>query len=270
MKRREFLQRTSSVMAGSAALWTASAVDAVEAHQPVAERTSVLFTGAETVLARQIAAALADDYAVRLTSVQPVVTDLPFSPCSLEAEDDIAELLRGVSSIVHLSSVESADLERSMVGLVPRRTYHLLQGAVAAGVRRVVHLGSLDLMNGFDPKYLVDEDFSPQPVSGTGLLPSYLDEFCCREFARSGRLQVVVLRLAPVTDANQQASTGDGSPRLELQDAVQAVRRALETERISDGRGIDSWSVFHILSNPEECRFPISRAQRILGYTPQA
>jgi nucleoside-diphosphate-sugar epimerase len=269
MRRREFLQRTSSVMAGSAALWTASAADVDAAAEPGTDRAGVLVTGAETVLARQIAATLSDKYAVRLTSVEPVVTDLPFSPCSLEAEDEVAELLRGVSSIVHLGSAAAAELERSMVGLGPRRTYHLLQGAVAAGVRRVVHLGSLDLVDGFDSRYLVDEDFGPQTIPGTGLLPMYLDEFCCREFARSGRLQVVVLRLAPVTDANQPASASDGSPRLELQDAVQAVRRALETERISDGRGIDSWSVFHILSNPQACRFPISRAQRILGYAPQ-
>jgi nucleoside-diphosphate-sugar epimerase len=269
MKRREFLQRTSVVMAGSASVLAAPSGTAEAAAPSDTERRNVLITTAETRLARQIAAGLADRYAVRLTSAQPVVTDLPFSQSSLEAEDDVSDLLRGMASVVHFGSVASAETERSIIGSGPRRTYHLLQGAVAAGVRRVVLISELELVDDFDPRYLVDEDFGPQPVPGSGQLPLYLDEFCCREFARSGRLQVAVLRLAPVADADQSPPAGDGTPRLDLPDAIQAVRLALESERISDGRGIDTWSVFHILSNPQATRFPVTRAQRILGYRPQ-
>jgi nucleoside-diphosphate-sugar epimerase len=269
MKRREFLQRTSAAVAGGAAAWTAPTSVAGAAPEQDARAHSVLVTAAETDLARHIAAALADKHAVRLTSVQPVATELPFTVCGLESDQETAQLVQGVSSIVHLGAAFASEPEQSLVELAPRRTYQLLQAAVAAGVRRVVYLSSLDLLNDVAPEYLVDEDFAPQVKPGSGLLPLHLDEFCCREFARTGRLQIVVLRLGQLATPDAPQQPEDGAARLDLRDAVQAVRLALETPRISDGRGIETWSVFHILSRTDHPRYPISRAQRILRYEPR-
>jgi nucleoside-diphosphate-sugar epimerase len=268
MKRREFLRRSGAAVAGGAAVWTAPG-GVCSAADSEAGRSVVLFTGAENELPRQIAGALTAHYGVRLTSTQPLSSDLPFSLCSLETEDQAAQLLQGAWSVVHWGSAPSAEQERGHVGSGSQRTYHLLQGAVAAGVRRLVYLSSLDLVDSFSPEYLVDEDFGPRVMPGVGLLPLYLDEFCCREFARGGRLQVVVLRLAPVRRSDSSTPAESGAARLGLQDAIQAVRLALETESISDGRGINTWSVFHILSHPRDGRFSISRAQRILRFEPR-
>jgi nucleoside-diphosphate-sugar epimerase len=270
MKRREFLQRTGAVVAGGTAAWSAAGGDLPAGTEANSDRQRVLVTGAENELARQIAASLADSWAVQVTSTEKVDTDLPFTLCSLESEAEVQPLLQGVAAIVHAGCAASADQERPQTGQATRRTYHLLQGAVAAGVGRVVYLSSLDLLDNVDSQYLVDEDFQPQAMTGTGQLVRQLEEVCCREFARSRRLQVVVLRLAALIQQNAPEASEKGSPVVTVRDAIGAVRLALETEQISDGRGIETWSVFHILSNPDQTRFPIQRAKRLLGYSPRS
>ncbi len=270
MKRREFLQRTGAVVTGGTAAWTASRGELSAAAEANGDRQRVLVTGVENELARRIAAALADDWNVLTTSTEQIDADLPFTKCSLESESEIQSLLRDVTAIVHAGCPASADRERVQIGQAPRQTYHLLQGAAATGVHRVVYLSSLDQMDHVDSQYLVDEDFQPRPLPGTGQLVRHLEEVCCREFARSRQLQVVVLRLAALISQNTQAPAENGAPVVTASDAIRAVRRALETERISDGRGIETWSVFHILSNPDQTRFPIQRAKRLLGYSPQS
>lgn len=270
MKRREFLQRTGVAVAGGAAAWSASGSELSAATDADNDRQRVLVTGAESELARRIAAALADAWTVQTTSTERVDTDLPFTLCSLESDAEIQALLQGVTAIVHAGCAASADQERAQTGQATRRTYHLLQGAVDAGVRRVVFLSSLDMMDNVDSQYLVDEDFRPQATTGTGQLVRQLEEVCCREFARSRRLQVVVLRLAALIHQDTLAPMENGSPAVTASDAIGAVRLALETQQISDGRGIETWSVFHILSNPDQTRFPIQRAKRLLSYAPQS
>jgi hypothetical protein len=160
------------------------------------------------------------------------------------------------------------DDEREQVDRWPRQTYHLLQAVAGQGVRRVVYLSSLDLVSDYDPQYLVDEDWRPRAKIGSGLLPLQLGEFCCREFAREGRLQVVVLRLARVKPADAQTPPDD-SAWVDERDVVQAVQRAVEADSPFDGRGLQTWSVFHILSDLPDSRFPIQRAGRLLGYEPK-
>lgn len=269
MKRREFLQRTGAVVTGGTAAWTATRGELSAANEANQDRQRVLVTGAENELARRIAAALADDWTVHTTSTTQVDSDLPFTMSSLESEAEIQPLLQDVAAIVHAGCAASADQERTQIGQTPRRTYHLLQAAAAAGVRRMVFLSSLDQMDHVDSQYLVDEDFQPQPMPGTGQLVHQLEEVCCREFARSRQLQIVVLRLAALTQQDAAAAAEDSAPAVTASDVIRAVRLALETERISDGRGIETWSIFHILSNPDRTRFPIQRAKRLLGYSPQ-
>jgi uronate dehydrogenase len=269
MKRREFLQQTGAAVAGSAAALAVTSSRSGRAAERAAAARTVLVTSAETEFARQVAAALTDRHPVRLTGAQPVATDLPFTACELDAGEATQQLVRDVASIVHVGPAAAPDAERSLVDVWPRRTYHFLQAAVAAGVRRVVYLSSLQLVDGYEPAYLVDEDFCPLAPPGRGLLPLHLGEFCCREFARTGRLQVVVLRLGQVVDPQSVPLHAADAGWVDLRDAIQAVRLALETDTISDGRGIDTWSVFHIVSRADDPRFPISRAQRILGYEPK-
>ncbi|MCH5375313.1 MAG: hypothetical protein JJ992_15180 [Planctomycetes bacterium] len=269
MKRREFLQQTGVAMAGGAAALGAPSSRVGRAAEPDMRAGTILVTSAENDLARQIAAGLADKKRVRLTAVQPVATDLPFTACELNADEATEQLVRDVSSIVHVGPAATGDSEMTLVDVWPRRTYNLLQAAVASGVRRVVYLSSLDLFDLYDPAYIVDEDFRPLPTPGTGMLPPYLGEYCCREFARLRQLQVVVLRFGQVLDPQSERPRTGAKGWLDIRDAVQAVRLALENEQISDGRGIETWSVFHIVSRADDPRFPISQAQRILGYEPK-
>ena len=264
MKRRAFLQ-AGVAMAGGAAAWNEPAGQAAHAAP---SKTTVLVTSAETDLARTLAAALADPFQVRLTATREVETDLPFTRSDLEPGEATEALVRDVQVVVHVGVAAPADEEREQVDRWPRQTYHLLQAAADGGVRRVVYLSSLDLVAGYDPKYLVDEAWRPQVPIGSGLLPLQLGEFCCREFAREGRLQVVVLRPGRVVSNNAQAENGDDA-WVHQRDLAQAVQRAIEAEAPFAGGSLRPWSVFHILSNVPDSRFPIQNARRRLGYEPE-
>lgn len=254
-------------MAGGAAAWNGAAEASTLPAQAAPAPTGVLITSAQTDLARTVAAGLADDFSVRLTALTPVETDLPFTASDLEPGEAIDALVRHVQTIVHVGLGVTPDDEREQVDRWPRRTYHLLQAAAVQGVRRVVYLSSLDLVGGYDPRYRVDEDWRPRVEIGSGDLPLQLGEFCCREFARERKLQVIVLRLGHVVRAD--ARTPPADPKwVDERDVVQAVRLAAAADSPFDGRGLQSWSVFHILSDLPDNRFPIERARRLLGYEP--
>lgn len=280
MKRRDFLRAGAAMAGGAAALvpgGTPGAENAspdrraVPASADAAEPDAswVLITSAETPLARTVATALAAKRRVRLTATSEVETDLPFTACELEVDPPIAALVRGAEVIVHVWPGGEPGDESKLVDRWPRQTYNLLRAAVAEGVKRVVYLSSLELLDGYDEKYLVDEDWRPQADPGSGLLPVYLGEFCCREFARQGRLEVVVLRLGPLA-VPKPGKEAEHPSRLYETDLVQAIERALTEPRISDARGIPSWSVMHLTSDAADSRFPITRARRLLGFEPQA
>jgi hypothetical protein len=99
-------------------------------------------------------------------------------------------------------------------------------------------------------------------------LAEYLGEVVCREFTREGRLQVVVLRLGKVVQAQSAAGQPFDPLWVEQADVVQAVSLALAAQRDSNGPRLGAWSVFHILSGSRRARYPTKKAERVLGFRP--
>ena len=100
-------------------------------------------------------------------------------------------------------------------------------------------------------------------------LSHYLGEFVCREFARSGQLDVVVLRLGALADPQRDTSPEAGIPSVESRDVASAVSLTVGDGR-SDARPLRrDWTVLHIHSEPGSDRFPIANAQRLLHYKPR-
>jgi hypothetical protein len=95
----------------------------------------------------------------------------------------------------------------------------------------------------------------------------HLGEYVCKEFAREGKVEVVVLRLGEIT-AN--GSPPESSSALYVDDAIQAIEKALTAD-------LSGWNIFHVQSAVPNARFlsgqPLWKADEdppvSLGYTPR-
>lgn len=252
MKRRTFLQATGLALAAAPAL-------AEESAAPP-DAPKLLITGAHTPLAQALATALASSYRLTLTSSVETQGPPPFIPCDLSDTDAASALVSGRAAVVHLPDPDPETTGAELIAHRTRATYGLLQAAARAEVSGLIYLSSLEVMLGYEPGYQVGEDWRPRPGVEPGPLSHHLGEFACREFAREGKLRIAVLRLGhlPPTEATDPM-------RLELPDAVRAVSRALAA-MLSPRRPLGDWSVFHLVSDIRNNRFPPTR--RLGGLSP--
>ena len=198
-----------------------------------------------------IAASLASAATVPQHAAKRVLLALPKSPladavaATLTGVYDLrsgGDLLPGTEAIVLLPDPAGSAGLAQQIDHSTRGAYDLLQNGVTQGVGHVIYLSTLRMMAAYPSQFQVDEDFAPRPTDSAGL-PEYLGEFVCREFAREGKLSVVVLRQP------------DG---LDPRDAAQAVRLALDAQLAGSAPRLGTWSVFHLSGS--------AKAEKLLGY----
>jgi len=186
----------------------------------------------------------------------------------------------GADALVHLAPI-APDLpagaaDQELLDLATRGTYVLLQAAVAAGVRRVVLGSTLALMERYPASWAVSETWRPQPdVTDVAQLAAYLAEVSAQQFAHVEPLQVVCLRFGSLVDAQTSAGLPYDTRWLHVDDAVQAVVKALTAplaSRTQMGRERRSqgWWVCHIPGGGQHGRWPLAEAaeEHRLGYRP--
>jgi uronate dehydrogenase len=222
---------------------------------------NLLITAAASPLAQSLAAVLRREHRVRLTERIPVANVADFAQCPLNHDLSTTLLVCGMDAIVHVAEPLPTDNESQQIDYLTRCTYNLYLAAVAEGVKRVIFLSTLDLMTPYDPNYTVGERWRPLPTVDTPVLTKHLGEFVGREFAREHKLEIVVLRLGKVVQA--EAVTGQAFDPLwvDERDVAQAITRALTTDT-----GL--WSILHIQPDSPQARFSIATAKRVLGYAP--
>lgn len=280
MRRRDFLQKTAFTALGAPVLAGAEGRAAAPAalptpraarpsQAPAGKKRNVLITSAHSRLAQAMADALAADCQIRLTAVADVRTSHPFTRCDLGHGAATTEPVRGMDAIVHVAEPLPGAGEAERIDHRTRCTYNLLRAAVQEGVTRVVYLSSLAMMTAYDPEFEVSEDWRPLPHSEATGLSDYLGEFTCREFARQGRLRVVVLRLGRVVRAEAVAGKPFDPLWVDERDVAQAVGLVLVARDNDPRPGHDRWSVFHIGHDSPRARFSVAKAKRLLGYKPQ-
>jgi uronate dehydrogenase len=272
LSRRRFLAGSGLGAAGLAGGVSAECTQGAPDREASGRKSvaqSVLITSGETPLAQAIAERLSRRYRVRLAAQQDLQTEFPVVKCVLEADESTTALVRGNDAVVHVARPAVPDKGTAAIDHRTRLTYNLLQAAAKTGVRRVVYLSSLELLIDYDRQFDVTEDWRPRPGSDPRLLSHYLGEFTCREFAREGRLSVVVLRLGTVVPAEEMAGRPFQPLWVDQRNAVEAVSLALAALESDAGRKLGPWSVFHVQSDSPRARFSVNKAKKLLGYKPQ-
>ncbi len=272
MKRRSFLQHSGFAVGGSGGALASAGARLSKADDVVSEQDSprrVLVTSAHSVLARKIADALDVGYDIQLTAPSEISTQHPFIRSGLGHDKTTNTLVRGMDAIVHVAQPLAEASEEDQIDYRTRGTYNLLRAAADERVRHVLYLSSLQMLTGYNEDFEVTEDWRPLPSDDAQVLSHYLGEFTCREFAREGRIGVVVLRLGKIVQAEEVAGKPFDPMWVNQRDVVQAVSKALAARLSGKGPLARTWSVFHIQSGSPQARFTSARANSVFGYTPQ-
>ena len=182
VNRRRFL--ATGGLAGAAPL--------VSAQAPKAK--SILITSGGGRLAQALASGLKETYSIRLTERAPIRTEHEFVQCALGHDSATDEVVRGVEAIVHVAEPLPEEPPEQQIDFLTRCTYNLLWSAAEGKVPRIVFLSTLEMMTGYEPSYTVSENWLPLPSMTTIVLAKHLGEYVSREFAREGKIQIVVLR----------------------------------------------------------------------------
>jgi uronate dehydrogenase len=250
VNRRRFL--ATGGLAGAAPL--------VSAQAPKAK--SILITSGGGRLAQALAAGLKETWSIRLTERAPIRSEHEFVHCALGHDSATDEVVRGVEAIVHVAEPLPEETPEQQIDFLTRCTYNLLWAAAEAKVPRIVFLSTLELMTGYEPSYTVSENWLPLPSMTTIVMAKHLGECVCREFAREGKTQIVVLRLGKVVRAGEVKDQPADPLWVEERDVAHAVSSSLTAK-------LNIWQVFHIQADSPGARFSVRRARAALGYRPQ-
>jgi len=222
----------------------------------------LLITSAASPLAQALTETLQVEHTLRLTERAPSASLPNFALSPLGHDLSTNLLVRGVDAIIHVAEPLPTDNEFQQIDYLTRCTYNLCMAAAAEGVKRLIYLSSLDLMTAYDTKYKVDERWKSRPTTDAPVLAKHLGEFTCREFAREHKLNVVVLRVGKVVQAEEVAGQAVDPLWVDARDVAQAVNLALTAD-------LPRWSILHIQADGPQARFAVDAAQRILNYAPQ-
>jgi hypothetical protein len=188
----------------------------------------------------------------------------------LTAPEFVAPLLEGVDAVVHLAPLallESmpVDAPGEMLDAAARGTHVLLKAVVERGIKHVVQVSTLAVMDAYADDLDVNELWRPRPAPEAAQLAPYLAELTAREFTRDVQLahwpEVICLRF----DRLDAAAPPDR--RLSLEDAAGAVTLALGRLRAAGSRVRGHrWRVLHIAPLSPAARYTSAAAREAIGY----
>ena len=234
---------------------------------------NILITGAAGELAQALASHLSENHQIRLTDIVDVATDFEFVRCELNHDEATNKLVRGMDSIIHLAELppnysdDSLDSDNLTIDFLTRCTYNLLWAAVEENVKKAVYGSTLTLFDKYDDDLTVNENWRPLPSTDPYVLGKHLGEFTCKEFARTGQLQITCLRYGEIVRVEDVKRQPYDPAWIEIRDLVHAFECALGENQAGLNR---EWSVFHIEADAPDADYPPARRARgTIGYSPK-
>ena len=241
----------------------------------------ILITSGNSGLSVELARSLSAEHEVTLTDpnqVSGLPSDVEYRQSNLDYGDDLKALMNDVGVVIHRGLVDVDSSVSEQLDQAMRHTYNLLWAASESNVSRFVFLSSLSVLDQYEESMTVTESWRPTPTTEPVILGYHLGEFICREFAREAKIQVICLRLGPLSAVSfERPSTST----LYMRDAIQAIEGAVSVDIGLDGvatrhAGVPAprsmWNIYHIQSKVPDARYSVAAARSDLGYTggPQA
>lgn len=144
---------------------------------------------------------------------------------------------------------------RTMIDKATRGTWNLLTTTKA---RRVVHLSSMRIFDGYPANWAIDESWLPRPTTHPESLAAYLAELTSRELARVHPDVCVAARLDRVVPADVFDAGPIQPDWLHVADASRAIVRIVESDVLPIARA--RWQPVHVVRGDTTARFPLGVA----------
>jgi nucleoside-diphosphate-sugar epimerase len=148
--------------------------------------------------------------------------------------------------------------------------YNVMRGAIAAGIRRIVHTGPQQVTLQYPAGYWYDfdlrEDVPSRPGANLYIISKYLGGEICRIFAEEHDLEVPTLLFSSFVDPSQPPPDTYGAFPFSVswEDSGEAMRLALRTPSFPH-----QFEVFHILGDLPHGKYSNEKAKRLLNWQPR-
>ena len=205
-------------------------------------------------------------YDLRLADVRPI-DDLSSHEHAVTFDmtrrDDCVEVCRDIDIVVHLAADSgSEDFDDS---LLPRNVVgplYLLEGAVAAGCRRVILTSSIYAVRGHGPDPPIEPDGPVYPQGLYGASKCW-GEALARVFASQHQLSTVVIRLGnPGFDQEGAWDPEEPSYMISPRDTADLFGRCVELEEVD-------FAIVHGSSQHRRLWLGLDATRRLLGFDPK-
>lgn len=189
-----------------------------------------VITGAAGNIGSALRSALLERHAVLVsTDIRPITSSAPHESVAevdLADLENLVELFAGADGVVHLGGIaDEADFhdlaEANILG-----TYHVLEAARRAGVRRVVYASSNRLTGSYTAGDHVTPDMPPRPDGFYGVSKA-AGEALCRLYADKFGMSTISLRIGSYEE--QPSSAREQRTWLSPSDAIRAFVAAMTT-----------------------------------------
>ncbi|MBI2299531.1 MAG: NAD(P)-dependent oxidoreductase [Armatimonadetes bacterium] len=231
----------------------------------------IALTGAGSPLGAELAAAIQAEHELVVLDPEPAGGEhRPVADYDLET---LTAALEGVDAAIHAAvfhpvSTRGLAADQAWLDVAGRGTYNLLQAGAKQELKRVVHLGSLELLGGYDPDLYITESYRALPTDQPRDLAFHLAEQVCFECSRELEPAVVVLRLGRLVRAEEVAGLPFDPLWPDPRDAAAVAVKVASTERGQHRRWHHVGLVHVCASRPDA--FSQSRIlQRWLEFSPE-
>jgi len=236
---------------------------------------NVLLLGATGFMGPHVARALAPHHRLRITDVKPAPAEMrrefaghEFREVDVTDARQVLDAARGTDAIVNLAVVRQDPVLAFRVNTLG--CLHMMQAAVALGIRRVINTGPHFSVAGpcyTDGDYGIVPEAPPHPGCNLYALSKSLGQEICREFAQQHEIYVQTYLFCSLRDAAQLQPGAGGVP------FVVSWRDAAETFRLGLAIEIDRLpsrcEVFFILGDAPQGKFDGRKARTLLGLVPR-
>jgi nucleoside-diphosphate-sugar epimerase len=247
----------------------------------------IVLYGAGGPVAAAAIAELERDHTLRLTDVRPPDQPHPsllaedaarrrawwpqrphpkeheFRQVDVTRPEQVRAAAEGMDAIVNLTVIRPDPVLSFRVNMMG--AYHVMQAAVAHGIKRVVHTGPEVIINHYRHDFDLSVEAPPRPGTGYYLLTKYLGQEVVRSFAETHHLEVVALYFHVFQPADAPEPLPGASPFLvSWEDTGRAFRAAVEAPPLPN-----RYEPFIITTDLPHGKFSAEKAQRLLGWHPQ-
>ncbi len=228
---------------------------------------TVLVTGADGMIAPDLAGFLSGKYRVRMSDRVEVETEYEFVAADLGEYEAVRRACEGIDAVVHLGAQSwEADFDSVMVPANIQGARNLFEAARREKVQRVIFATTNHTVGMYfvDDTLEVTEEAPVRPDTVYAATKLFGEAFARMYWERWG-LSAACLRIGSYMN-RARIESGLSRPKeamlLSPRDFAQMVTLCLE----KDGLGFE---IFNCISNARRPWLSIEKARRVLGYAPE-